>query len=230
MSRVIADAGTLDAKSRPRADAGAPPEARGDLARRPGTDLEPRATLAWRSTKLVSTGDGDVAILLLADGTVVRRSWSLQAWRDGRRLWKLDKDAEKTASFNLAAAVTRPLAGAPPPAPEPKKDDKDKGKKEERADTKEFRAFVIADVDAFSDLVMSNVPGNQALFADSARWLLGEEKWIGATNSEEDVRIEHTKQQDLAWFYTTIIGVPCLVLGAGVYLGRRSQRRRGGKS
>ncbi|HKY41419.1 MAG TPA: Gldg family protein [Polyangiaceae bacterium] len=139
-------------------------------------------------------------------------------FNDGNKNFKLDKDSEKSQTYNLAAAVTRPIAGgAEPPKPDPK--DKDKNKTPE---AKEMRAFVTADVDAFSDLVMSNVIGNQVLFVDAMRWLVGEESWSGQTNTEEDVRIEHTKQQDLAWFYSTIFGVPGLVLAAGLFFRRRA--------
>jgi hypothetical protein len=36
------------------------------------------------------------------------------------------------------------------------------------------------------------------------------------------VRIEHTKQQDLAWFYSTIFGIPAMVLGVGLFARRRA--------
>jgi hypothetical protein len=144
-------------------------------------------------------------------------------WGDTNGNYKLDKDLEKSAVYNVAAAVTRPLAGAAPEAPKP--DDKSKDKKPE---PKEMRAFVSADVDAFSDLVMTNVVGNQILFVDAMRWLVGEESYMGQTNSEEDVLIEHTKQQDLAWFYSTIFGAPAVVLAAGLFV-RRRMLRGGGK-
>ena len=57
---------------------------------------------------------------------------------------------------------------------------------------------------------------------DAMRWLVGEESFSGQVNNEEDVRIEHTKQQDLAWFYSTIFGVPALVLGVGLFFRRRA--------
>lgn len=147
-------------------------------------------------------------------------------WSDVNRNYKLDKDSEKTAVYNIAAAVTRPPTGAPPPEA-PKEDDKAKDK-DKKAEPKEMRAFVSADVDAFSDLVMSNVVGNQVLFVDAMRWLVGEESYMGQTNTEEDIRIEHTKQQDLAWFYSTIFGVPAVVLGVGL-LARRRTLKAGGR-
>jgi hypothetical protein len=132
--------------------------------------------------------------------------------------------SEKAAVFNLAAAVTRGVS-APP---EPKKDDKKGDKDKKPEESKEERAFVLADSDAFSDFVMSNVVGNQILFVDAVRWLVGEGSVQGLPNTEEDVRMEHTKQADLGWFYAMIFGAPCLTLAAGVWVSRRS-RSRGGK-
>jgi len=74
--------------------------------------------------------------------------------------------------------------------------------------------------------VMSNVIANQVLLLDAVRWLGGEESFAGEVTSEEDVRIEHTKQKDLVWFYATIFGAPALVLGLGLFYVRRSRRTR----
>lgn len=140
-------------------------------------------------------------------------------FNDTNKNYKLDKDTEKSAIYNIAAAVSRPLAGAAPEPPKPDAKDKSKDKPPE---AKEMRAFVLADVDAFSDLVLSNWVANQMLFVDAMRWLVGEESYAGQTNNEEDVRIEHTKQQDLAWFYSTIFGIPAVVLGVGLFARRRA--------
>jgi len=147
---------------------------------------------------------------------------------DRNKNYVQDKDSEKTGSFNLAAAISRPLLGA---AAQPPAKDKDKDKKpgDKKPESKEMRAFVVADSDAFGDLVMSNVRGNQVFMADAVRWLVGEASFAGAETSEEDVRIETTKQQDLSWFYATIFGAPCLVLAAGVVISRRSRRAPGAK-
>ena len=137
-----------------------------------------------------------------------------------------DKETEKSGSYNIAAAVSKPIAlsAAPPSASTaPKKPG------EKKPDTKEMRAFVVADADGFSDLVMSNVRGNQFLLVDAVRWLVGEESFSGAETSEEDAHIEQTKQQDLSWYYATIFGAPCLVMAAGVVISRRSRRAGGAK-
>ncbi len=115
--------------------------------------------------------------------------------------------AETKKVHNLAAAVVRPT-------PEP------------GARTGELRAYVLGDADVLSDVAMQSVVGNRALAADALRWLGGEDVAVGAPNNEEDVRLEHTREQDAVWFYSTIFGVPVLVLGLG--LGLRARLRRGG--
>lgn len=146
---------------------------------------------------------------------------------------------EKTNVFSLAAAVSRPLgAGDKKTEPDSKekpadtgKKDGDKAKAEAKTSTgpEEMRAFVIADADVFTDVALNNAMFNQLLFADAVRWLGGEESFAGAVNSEEDVKIEHTKQKDLVWFYATIFGAPALVLGLGLAYSRHARRPRGGK-
>jgi len=148
------------------------------------------------------------------------------SFADSNKNYVQDKDSEKSSGYNLAAAVSRPVIGSAPPAAAT---DKDKKPGDKKSDAKEMRAFVVADSDAFGDLVMSNVRGNQVFLADAVRWLVGEASFAGAETSEEDVRIETTKQQDLSWFYATIFGAPCLVLAAGVVVSRRSRRVGGAK-
>jgi hypothetical protein len=75
---------------------------------------------------------------------------------------------------------------------------------------------------------MAEVLANQVLFVDSVRWLVGEERFAGLPNTEEDQKIQHTKQEDLAWFYSSIFGAPALILGLGVWISRRS-RQKGGR-
>ncbi|HEX6764463.1 MAG TPA: hypothetical protein VF103_03275, partial [Polyangiaceae bacterium] len=102
-------------------------------------------------------------------------------------------------------------------------------KKDAKKDAKkEMRAFVVADADVFSDFVMAEVLANQVLYLDAVRWLIGEESVSGVPTTEEDQRIQHTKQEDLAWFYGSIFGAPAIVLGLGVWISRRS-RAQGGR-
>jgi hypothetical protein len=124
----------------------------------------------------------------------------------------LERDPnEKRGVVNLAAAVTRPVPRAP---------------EHTGTDSPELRAFVMADADALSDAAFSLEP-NVLLAADVIRWLGGEESFSGAIASTEDVRIDHTRQKDAAWFYATILGAPGLVLGLGLLATRRRKPKRG---
>jgi hypothetical protein len=146
---------------------------------------------------------------------------------DRNKNYALDKDQnEKQLTFNLAVAINGPEAKKDEPPKDAKDAKKDDAKKKSNPD--EMRAFVLADSDALGDFVMAQDPYNQLMFVDSMRWLVGEESFAGPPNTEEDQRIQHTKQQDLNWFYATIFGAPSLILVLGLTLGRRF-RARGGR-
>jgi hypothetical protein len=86
------------------------------------------------------------------------------------------------------------------------------------------RAVVMADADALADGILGNV-GNAYLVVDTLRWLSGEEALSGGTTSEEDVPLQHTRSQDVVWFYATVFGVPLAVLATGFFMTRRRGRR-----
>jgi len=83
-------------------------------------------------------------------------------------------------------------------------------------DGPDYRALVIGDVNLFSDPVLRYSQGNAVLAADGMRWLVGDEALAGETENEEDVRIQHTRDQDVAWFWGTIFAVPMLILIGGM--------------
>lgn len=91
-----------------------------------------------------------------------------------------------------------------------------------------MRALVIADSELFSDAVVTSLGTNAALVADAVSWLGREEDLAGQTESEEDIPIVHTRTQDVAWFYSTILGAPSLVLLLGL-LGVRRRRSAGAR-
>jgi hypothetical protein len=160
------------------------------------------------------------------------------AFNDDNRDFSMSP-GEARKSFNLAMALERDLPAEPEPAPEAARADAGAAAEEEPAEPekepmpgdveqegKRLRAFVVADADVFSDLLLSRAIGNQMLIVDAMRWLVGEESLAGELENEEDVTIEQTKQEDLAWFYSTIFGVPALVLGGGLWTNRRLKRSR----
>lgn len=95
-------------------------------------------------------------------------------------------------------------------------------------DAQPWRAIVVGDVSVFSDVTLQYSVGNQQFTLDAVRWLVGDESLAGTTESEEDVKIQHTKDENVAWFYGTIFAVPMLVLATGVLL--TTTRKRGRKA
>jgi hypothetical protein len=132
--------------------------------------------------------------------------------------WAFDKDTEKRDTFNVIAVVSR----AAVPAEGAEKDKKD----EAAPDEGEMRAYVVGDADAFNDIVLGQIRGNQYMIGDAIRWLGGEESFSGEISSEEDVAIVHTKEQDQLWFYSTVILIPSLVGGIGFLVSRRTRKKK----
>jgi hypothetical protein len=84
------------------------------------------------------------------------------------------------------------------------------------------RAVALATLAALSDAALPN-EANLQFVLDTVNWLVGEEALSGTVESEEDVRIEHSRDEDKAWFYGTSIFVPLLIVVGGLI---RVQRRR----
>ena len=93
-------------------------------------------------------------------------------------------------------------------------------------DGQEGRAVVVADGDFITDAWIGN-QGNAFVLMDALNWLVGEDEVFGPTQTEEDVPIQHTRDEDEAWFYATSFGAPLPLLLAGIWLARR--QRRGGR-
>jgi hypothetical protein len=125
-------------------------------------------------------------------------------WRDLNSDFKRDGE-EKNEAMNLMAAVTFKEAGS-------------------KAEGPEGRAVVIGDGDFITDKVAQN-NGNMLVFVDSLAWLIGNEDLSGETSSEEDIPIEHSREQDKVWFYATTFAVPAPILFAGLWVARRRRSR-----
>jgi hypothetical protein len=141
-------------------------------------------------------------------------------WADLDGDLQFDGDQENRGNFIMGAAVVLPAAGAGTEGAE--------GETAEgaaTADAAEGRAVVFADGDVFTDRVFRN-EGNFWLAADNILWLAGQEELTGQITDEEDRPIEHTRQQDRWWFWSTVVLIPAAVLIFGlVYTSRRRWRR-----
>jgi len=125
-----------------------------------------------------------------------------ETFRDLDGNFAFDPHLEKRKAYDVAAAITLPRSKA-----------QDEG-----------RAVVVADSDALADVALDVGAGNRAFLLDSVRWLMGEES-LGAPGGETDFPLQHTRGQDVAWFYATVFAAPLAVLGGGVWLTRRRKSR-----
>ncbi len=88
---------------------------------------------------------------------------------------------------------------------------------------KSWRAVVTGDSTMFSDLA-AVVRGNQQFMSDTTNWLARTEAYAGTQENEEDVRIQHTKEGQAGWFYTTVLGFPAILMVIGLIRTRRRVR------
>lgn len=93
----------------------------------------------------------------------------------------------------------------------------------EKEGAPEGRAIVIGDGDFMTDKVSTN-NGNVMVFIDSLAWLIGNEELGAEASSEEDVPIEHSRDQDKIYFYATTFAVPLPLVGLAVWVSRRRRR------
>lgn len=146
--------------------------------------------------------------------------------------FQFDKGDEKRNRYNLAAAIEDPSRGAPKGTPAEKVEDDNPydAPVEKAPGGRGMRAMVFADVDIFQDSAIARFQGLQYVVRDATLWLGGEESLTGETANEKDVSIEHTKSEDVVWFYLSLVGAPLIILGVGlggvVWRRRIAQRRR----
>ena len=148
---------------------------------------------------------------------------------DLNRNYTFDQDKEKRGSYTLGAIAVMPVANAaaaPTPVPTPGQI-KPLEKPVDKTDEKpaEARVVVFSTGSAISDVLLQS-PGNVLYGVDALKWLVGESKTSGTISTEEDVKIQHTRDKDAVWFYLTVAGVPLLVLLAGYFATRRGSSRR----
>ncbi|MCP4807717.1 MAG: hypothetical protein GY913_26970 [Proteobacteria bacterium] len=142
--------------------------------------------------------------------TVTVRS-DADSWADLDGDLAFDADIEKKDTRPLAMAASGP-AGS-----------------NEDGEPVEYRVLVAADGTMLSDLVIANKANLQYLY-DGSNWIIGEEDLSGTIENEEDIKIEHTNEDQTLWFYATVLGFPLLILGAGILRVSRRRRNRGGEA
>ena len=86
----------------------------------------------------------------------------------------------------------------------------------------EAQIFAFADASLVSDPIIRN-PGNQLAVSDTIKWLIGDMQFQGQTETEEDVKIQHSKSRELFIFHGSIYAIPLLVLLGGFFATRRKK-------
>lgn len=135
---------------------------------------------------------------LAVERTAVVRSLDV-VWGDRNANLELEPPAETRGTLDLVVAVEGTQSETP------------------------FRAMVFADAGVLSDAAVRS-RANAQFLADTTLWLIGAESLVGSTESEEDVKIEHSKAGQGIWFYATTVLVPGLLFGLGLWRLRRRRR------
>lgn len=121
--------------------------------------------------------------------------------------FEFDKDTEKRGGHDLAAIASGPAA-----------------------DGGEWRAAVVgsgawASNPLLNPQAMNQGVGNMVYLSDTMGWLTKDAALGGETESEEDVKIQHTKEGQAAWFYGVSGGFPALLFVAGLFRVNRRKKK-----
>ena len=149
--------------------------------------------------------------------------------------YRFDEGREQRDSYALVAAMEAAAAEAEPATdPEPttvnEAEDGGAAATEPATDSltpRTARALVFASSSPFTDAVLVSLGTNATLVADAVKWLAREEVLAGETQTEEDVPIVHTREENVIWFHATILGAPALLLAFGLLGVHRRRRRKG---
>jgi hypothetical protein len=158
---------------------------------------------AGQTAVFAALGAGAITDKKAADTKVTVTVRTLpDVWADANADYE-NQSSESRKSYELAAAVTQG-----------------------EGDT-EFRAVVVGDANWASDMVITQkMFANIQFLADSLGWLNEDETLTGTTSNEEDVKIQHTRENQAWWFYATALFVPIGFMSLGAV--RVRARRKGG--
>lgn len=166
----------------------------------------------------IAPGVGSIAELQDHQGKVTNIMKGMpEWWADSNGNFEFDKDptpaadgtvsmvGEKRGGWEIASIASGPAEGG-----------------------KEWRAAVVGDASWMSNAVLRN-QANAIYLVSTVGWLTQDPALTGETETEEDIKIQHTKEGEAMWFYGTSLGVPALVLLGGM-LRVRARRAKGNAS
>ena len=144
------------------------------------------------------------------------RSWaevSLDSLKAKTGVKMEPEKGDKQGPVAIAVAVSAPVASATPATPEPPPAH---GAKE--PPTPESRLVVFGDAD-FPSNAYGGIPGNPNLFANAVNWLAQQENLIAIRPAPaKDRRVTMTARQQQGVFLASILVLPVLIFGSGIYV------------
>ncbi len=132
--------------------------------------------------------------------TVATMMSTKNTFADKNKNLKFD-ESEARSSYPVAAAAEKTLA-----------------------DGKKAQVVAFADATLLSDALMT-YNGNQFIALDTIRWLNGRSETAGEVESEEDVKIQHSRGRELFVFHGSIYLIPVIIIGLGFITNRRKRVR-----
>lgn len=121
---------------------------------------------------------------------------------------------DKQGPISIAAAVSAP---APEPAAAPASPDKTAANDKSEPQKPETRVAVVGDSDFAANFGLG-IQGNRDLFLNVVNWLAQQENMIAIRPKEpEDRRITLTADQQRRIFWLSLVIIPGLIFGSGVY-------------
>jgi hypothetical protein len=155
-----------------------------------------------------------VAVIMFESGNI-EVSKKMDGWRTSETVRSLsstfvdlNKDfkfskGEKRATYVLGAVSTKKIS-----------------KKDKKGTPITAKVALFADATMLADAIIRN-PGNLLLFSDTLKWTVGDSDLIGDISNEEDVKLVHTRKEDVIWFNATVFVMPLLTLLFGFVATRR---------
>lgn len=171
------------------------------------TSHESVTTLTKHSNEavLITPGSGSLHEADGHPGKVTVTVKGMPDWfHDANGNYEFDKDTEKRGGLEIAAVASGPAAGG---------------------DKSEWRVAIAADATLASNYFIRNA-ANAYYLVDTVGWLTQDPALGGETESEEDTKIQHTKEDEAKWFWATTVVLPLAFLGFGA--ARVSARRKKG--
>jgi ABC-type uncharacterized transport system involved in gliding motility auxiliary subunit len=172
--------------------------------------------LARSITPILPASNGRAAVAIIKSSA---RSWAetdMKQLKSGKVELNVDKgDVAGPVTIGAVTATTATDAPKPDPA---------KAAAGNPPHTPESRFVAIGDSDFGANYVLGAAPGNSDMFVNIVNWLAQQENLISIQpKPANESRLAMTPQQTIAVFWMSVVFIPAIVFGAGIYNWRRKR-------